>query len=646
MVSLRDVTITDAYYREAMERTVDNMLQLDADRLLAGFRETAGCITGMNAAERVTFMRGKTRYGGGWEDGLIGGHTLGHYLTALAQAQVNPGLDEARRTAVRERLEEILTALKECQEMTEGTPYAGYIFGGTLPGLNYLKKPDLQFDYVEKGMDDLYTQSWVPWYTMHKILTGLNNCYEIAGREDALVIANRLGTWIAARTESWSDARQQTVLSIEYGGMNDCLYQLYVINRHLAETGSPLAVPEPERFMTAAHRFDEVALFEAVLEHPEGVLNGKHANTTIPKFLGAIARYEADPSETRYLEYAQAFWQLVVDHHTYVTGGNSENEHFGADDCLNDERTHVNNETCNTHNMLKLSRRLFLATGDRKYADYYEKTIINAILASQNHDTGLTMYFQPMATGYHKVFSTLDTNFWCCTGTGYENFTKLQEGIYECRGDRLYINRYVASGISLESSGFTLRQEGDLTQSDTMQFTVHMDDRYDGQINMICLRIPEWTNLTPVVTITGKVSEAERDRGYLLIPIHTRELSFSVRLPMSARAHALPDAPHTIALTYGPFVLSARLGTTHMSTKSHGVAVTVPAARAVSSDTLLVTGTQSAGDYIDTIGEHLVREPGTMEFRLLGVDVPLTFTSHYNQYTESYGIYWTIADRE
>ena len=195
---------------------------------------------------------------------------------------------------------------------------------------------------------------------MHKILAGVTDAYEVAGNEKALEIANSLGVWISNRANKWSTTTNNKVLSIEYGGMNDALYQLYKVTNY----------SNKEVFKTAAHKFDETSLFESVLAGTSNILNNKHANTTIPKFLGALCRYETDNTQTKYLQYAEAFWQMVIDRHTYITGGNSEDEHFGADNVLDKERTVCNNETCNTYNMLKLSRRLFIITGEKKYADY------------------------------------------------------------------------------------------------------------------------------------------------------------------------------------------------------------------------------------------------------------------------------------
>lgn len=622
--ALNQVEVTDPYYDEALELDVDNLLALDADRLLAGFRETAGYAAGMEASAITTFMKNKTRYGGGWENSLIGGHTLGHYMSAVAQGIVNPGLSKEDQDALKERLAYLVEALAECQEKTEGTAYEGYLFGATLPTQAFKNKVDLQFDNVEKGQASISTQAWVPWYTMHKILAGLVDAYEVGGNDQALEVANKLATWISNRANAWSAATQSTVLGIEYGGMNDVLYQLYKVTD----------ADNKEDFKQAAHQFDETALFEKVLSGVSNALDGKHANTTIPKFLGALNRYEVDNTETKYLQYAEAFWQMVKDRHTYITGGNSENEHFGADEVLNAERTRVNNETCNTYNMLKLSRKLFAITGDKKYADYYENTLINAIMSSQEHEHGMTMYFQPMESGYHKVFGTLDSNFWCCTGSGMENFTKLQDSIYFKKDDTVIVNQYLAS--KLTDGSYVLTQTGDLSKDNTMTFAV------TGTMNKsLQLRVPDWTKNMTVKFGSEEYEYTVRD-GYIEIPAEklTDGVSFTVTMPMETVAYNLPDGENTYAFKYGPFVLSAKLGK-NQSTSSHGVAVTVPATKAVTDDTIGIRNAESVEAYMEAINENLVKEDGAMNFTLKGTNFNYTFTTHYNQDEENYGIYWT-----
>lgn len=626
-IKLSNVEVTDEYFDEALELDVSNMLKLDADRLLAGFRETAAYASGMTDTNKINaFMKNKTRYPGSWENGLIGGHILGHYISALSTAVVNPGLDETKKKEAIERLDYIISSLKECQEMTEGTEYEGFLFGASLPNDSFKNDVDLQFDNVERGSTNIITQAWVPWYTMHKILAGLVDAYEIGGNEEALKVAEKLGTWVANRANNWSSSTRSRVLGIEYGGMNDALYELYKVSN----------ASNREDFKTAAHQFDETALFEAVKANKTNILNGKHANTTIPKFLGALNRYETDNTQTEYLEYAEAFWQMVIDKHTYVTGGNSEDEHFGADNVLEDERTNTNNETCNTYNMLKLSRKLFRITGEKKYADYYENTLINAIMSSQEHKTGMTMYFQPMDTGYQKVYSSLDTNFWCCTGTGYENFTKLEDSIYFENGDDVIVNLYLASKMT--GDGYTITQTGSLAESDVMNFEVSGEADVD-----LRLRIPDWTDKDAVkVKFDGEEYDFDTNGGYIIIPNEKIKdgATFTVELPMHVQAYGLPDLDSAYAFKYGPFVLSAQLGTDAQTTGYHGMGVKVPTTKAVASDAIAIKAEDSVEDFIDNIDKYLVKDDDSLTFRLEGVSPSYTFTPHYKQNEQSYGIYW------
>jgi len=300
------VILSDEYAVNAFARELDYLKNYDLDRLLSGFRETRGL-----TPRAPTYP--------GWEDTEIRGHTLGHYLTAISQAYKQTGDEE-----LRERLEYLIGEFQLCQFEN------GYISAFD----------EALFDRIENRQP-----AWVPWYTMHKVLAGIVSVYEATSNASALEVASRLGDWVSARTSKWDDEIHSLVLSVEYGGMNDCLYDLYRITRS-------------ERHLEAAHMFDELTLFTPVHEGRDN-LRGKHANTTIPKFLGALNRYNVlGESERFYLEACEKFWEMVVFHHSYMTGGNSEWEHFGEPDPLDRDRSNFTCETCNTYNMLKLTREL------------------------------------------------------------------------------------------------------------------------------------------------------------------------------------------------------------------------------------------------------------------------------------------------
>ncbi len=589
--ALNKVELCDPVLENAFRKEQEYLRSIDMDRLLAGFRETAG------------LPKKAERYPGGWEDAEIAGHTLGHYITALSQLYAATGAKD-----IEERLNYILHELSECQAES------GFLFAS----------PEVLFDRIERG-----EPAWVPWYTMHKILAGLLSAYQLGGRPQALEIAVKLGLWVCERTAKWTDEVRDRVLMIEYGGMNDCLYELF------KETGR-------KEFAEAAAKFDESELFRQVAEGKD-ILSGKHANTTIPKFLGALNRYFAlGESEEFYLKAAKSFFDIVLENHTYVTGGNSEWEHFRAPGTLGKERTQCNCETCNTHNMLKLAEGLFFITGDKRYMDYYERTFLNAVLGSQNPETGMSMYFQPMAAGYFKTYSTPYDNFWCCTGTGMENFTKLNSAIYHTGENRLYVDLYLASVLQDDKLGLELRVKTDLNHFDRIVLSMELKEPRDFTL---MLRIPDWTKKRFELEIDGEPVDYAVQKGYILLnrtwgPEHRISLRFFPEITM----HPLPDVPYSAAVTYGPFVLAAGLGRAEMNTELTGVNVTIPTKKISVREQILIKEV-SVREWFADCNRNFVKAEGDTAFFLSGTDaeVELVFTPYYKHYNDRYGIYFDYA---
>ncbi|MBO4748741.1 MAG: glycoside hydrolase family 127 protein, partial [Lachnospiraceae bacterium] len=419
--------------------------------------------------------------------------------------------------------------------------------------------------------------------------------------------------------------------------MNDALYALYQ-NSHKKE------------HLLAAHAFDEEALFQKVLSGEKNALNNKHANTTIPKFVGALNRYLTLGEEAKeYLDYVEAFWDMVVTRHTYATGGNSEWEHFGEDYILDAERTNCNNETCNTYNMLKMTRKLFMITGKRKYADYYENTLINAILSSQNPETGMTMYFQPMATGYYKTYGTPFDKFWCCTGSGIENFTKLNDSIYFHEEDGIVVNLFLSSWMMDEELGLGLIQTANLPAENTVTLKVKLYETEYGEGKSevpakIKIRRPDWAKGMTVEVLSEKVSSVSAGSEYDIVEgTFVNNDLITVRFDYEVRAIGLPDCDNVFAFKYGPVLLSADLGTENMIDGKTGVDVTIPTNKIVKSEYLTVKqGTRQ--DFIASIASHFEKGSEPCSFVLKGTDQELTFRPHYLKTRERYGIYWYFLD--
>lgn len=616
--AISDVSMTDAYCTNAFEKEIEYLLSLEPDRLLSNFRKNRGLDT--NGVEPYN----------GWENTLIGGHTMGHYLTALAQAATNDAVSSSDREKLYERMTLLIDELAKCQHKD------GFLWGSQVLDLANV---DAQFDNVELGKSDMFKEAWVPWYTTHKIFEGLISSYELTGYEPALDIAKKLGDWVYNRVTGWSEETRRTVLSIEYGGINDALYDLYRL------TGD-------DKYAVAAHAFDEDSLFELIRTDGANVLNNRHANTTIPKIIGALNRYivldgktvngeKVDASE--YLETAEIFWQMVIDHHTYATGGNSEWEHFGEDDVLNRERTNCNCETCNVYNMLKLTKNLFMVTGDVKYADYYENAFINHILASQNPETGMTTYFQAMSTGYFRTFSTPVDSFWCCTGTGMENFTKLGDGMYFYDDDSLYVNMYFSSELDAENLGLKLTQESNIPLTDKATLKLKLSD---SKKFSLMLRIPSWAKSDVTVSVNGEAVQYENAEGYAKI---TREWkngdTVEITIPLGLTAENLPDGINTVCFKYGPVLLAAKLNDENMTTTYTGMSVIIPETTIISDDTLTLKDGITPTAVKQNPGEYFT-DNGNLSFTFTANDQELEFVPYYSLYNTRYGIYWKLAEAE
>ncbi len=604
---MAQVRVTDPYYMQLFQVDAEYLLRLDADTLLAGFKAVS---LGQDPANGVSLY-------GGWEGGwsLLRGHTLGHYLTALAQAyKQTQGTDEDMNSEISSLIDHIIDEMKTYQDRKSN----GYLFAS----------PESHFDVVEGRIGG---NMWVPWYTMHKIISGLVAVYEMQGNATALAVASKLGDWVDSRTSQWDSAMRNKVLGVEYGGMNDCLYELY---KHTRKTNH----------VAAAHRFDEDTLFTPISQGND-ILNGRHANTQIPKFVGALNRYRTvGETETFYRTAAEQFWSIVTNDHTYVTGGNSENEHFHVGGQLDANRGNINNETCNTYNMLKLSRDLFKVSGNVKYVDYYERAYINEILSAINPETGMTTYFKPMGTGYFKLFGRETDTFWCCNGTGMENYTKLNDGIYFHNEDTLYVNMYISSTLDWQSAGLSLTQSAEIPLSPDVHFSI---DSAPATRLAVRFRKPEWLaqDQKAVLKVNGETQCVQEAEGYFEVSrIWSPGDSIDLTLPAEVRVSRLPDNKNAVAFTYGPIVLSAGMGTENMAKTTHLASEKATIPGGVTIDETIGISSGTIEDWLSNIKDNLVQTPGQLEFSLKNTDADdtLKFTPQYLRYKDRYGIYFDL----
>ncbi len=510
------VRLLDSPFQRAQNKNIEYVMAMEVDRLIAPYLVEAG-------------LEPRAEHYGNWEGSGLNGHIGGHYLTALSLAWAATG-----RADVRARLDYMLDELKRAQEANGN----GYL--GGVPGSDELWRQiaagDIRADpFALNG-------AWVPWYNIHKVFAGLRDSWIHAGSEQAREMLVAWAGWAAELVSDLSDAQIQEMLKTEHGGMNEVFADVYSI------TGD-------EHFLKLALRFSDRQILDPLLEG-EDQLTGLHANTQIPKVIG-FERIAQAPGGPQWHAAAQFFWSTVVNERSVAIGGNSVREHFNPKDDFEPLVRDVEGpETCNTYNMLKLTRLLYRELPDLAYVRYYERALYNHILASQDPDTGGLVYFTPMRPNHYRVYSQVGEAMWCCVGSGIENHMKYGEFIYAHDGGALYVNLYVPSRLNWTERDLVIRQETRFPDASSTRLVFENDADLT-----LKLRYPAWaTAKDPQVTINGeRTSIAGKAGGYISVERQWKAGdTVSLELPMEARQEQLPDGSDWYALLYGPIVLSAR----------------------------------------------------------------------------------------
>ncbi|MHB0956761.1 MAG: beta-L-arabinofuranosidase domain-containing protein [Pirellulaceae bacterium] len=584
--ALADVRLLPGPFKEGEEIAVKYLLSFEPDRLLANFRKEAG-------------LQPKAEHYGGWESQGVSGHSAGHYLSACAMAYAATGDQRFL-----DRINYMVDELAACQEAL-GTGYVAAI-------------PDGKRVYAEVAAGNIRSAGfdlngcWVPNYTLHKLLAGLRDAYRHCGNEKALHVEKKLADWFEKTLQGLDQSQIQKMLMAEHGGINETFADLY------ADTGDP-------RYLTLSRRFHHKAILDPLAEGVD-ILPGKHANTQIPKLIGLARRYEL-AGEEQDRAAAEFFWDRVVHHHSYVTGGHCDHEHFGEPGKLNDRLSTNTTETCNVYNMLKLTALLFGWKPEADVADFYERALLNHIRATQ-HPDGRVIYNLSLKPGHHKEYLSTDS-FTCCGGTGFENHVKYNEAIYYHNTDELWVNLFIASEVQWRERGITLRQKTQWPRADSTSLTLECDQPQEFTLHV---RHPYWAirgltisvNEQPVEVGTTASSYASIRRTW------KNGDRIQVTFLMSLRTEAMPDNPNRIAMFFGPTLLAAVLGP-----------VDDPAADTPSYVPVLITDGKPVEEWVKSVDAE------SAEFATVGVGKPrdVTLVPFHSLHDRRYSVYLDIFTR-
>jgi len=586
-------------FADARWMNAEYLLSLDPDRLLNGFRANAG-------------LEPRAPKYGGWESRGLAGHTLGHYLTALSLMLEGSG--EPRYFA---QLDYTLSELAECQ--TEAR-------GGLISAI-----PEDERIFSEVAAGDIRVErfnlngGWVPWYNLHKLFAGLRDAHVHGGSAQALEILSKLADWAGRTTAGLSDEQFQKMLFAEHGGMNEVLADLYAIT------------VEP-RYLRLARRFCDVEVLDP-LSRGEDKLNGFHANTQIPKLVGAARLHELTGDDALG-RAAGFFWETVVRDRTWVIGGNSEAEHFFPPDQSGSKLTHSTAETCNTHNMLRLTELLYAQRPEAARFDYYERALYNHILASIDPDTGHCTYFMSLRPGFFKYYGDADNAFWCCTGTGLENHAKYARGIYahSAANDVLFVNLFIPATLDWRARKVRIEQETKFPEEAGTTLVVRTEQPARFALKV---RAPAWLAGPAKITLNGaSIVVTPAADGYFAIE---REWidgdTLRLSLPMALRVEPLAHTPSTFAILYGPIVLAGRLGTSGLE----GINLTAPGENEYKKYEPPAPPAMVADEGVDILKqlEPVAGEPLTWRTRDLVRPADVTLIPFHHLHHERHVVYWT-----
>jgi uncharacterized protein len=514
------VRLTGGPLKGAQDLDADYLLKLEADRMLAFYRKRAG-------------LEPKAEPYGGWDgDGRnLTGHIAGHYLSGVSMMYAATG--DAR---FKERVDYIVRELKEVQDK-HGDGYLGALANGKEQLIEVSKGNIRSASFDLNGL-------WAPWYVLHKTFAGLRDAYRYTGNRGALELEIKFAAWAESILAKLDDAQLQKMLNTEFGGMPEALADLY------ADTGD-------KRWLALSHRFDHRAVLDP-LARRENILSGLHGNTQVPKIQGSLVRYAYTGDKTDG-EAAHFFWDIVVKHHSFATGGHGKDEYFGPPDVLSDRIEGRTAETCNVYNMIKMTRKFFALHPEIKYAEFHERALFNHILGSIDAEDGRTCYMVPVGRGVQREYQDMFRSFTCCVGSGMESHALHGDGLYYESGDKLWVNIYAPSTAKWEAAGVDLVMDTNFPEGESasMKLTLKAPKQFT-----LALRRPSWAGEGFAVKVNGQaVKQLSAPGSYVELKRKWKTGDAVVlTLPKALWLEQLPDNKRVAAIMWGPIVLAGDLG--------------------------------------------------------------------------------------
>jgi hypothetical protein len=597
---LSAVRLTGGPLKKAQDLDADYLLKLEPDRMLAFYRKRAG-------------LEPKAEPYGGWDgDGRnLTGHIGGHYLSGASMMYAATG--DAR---FKERVDYIVRELKEVQDK-HGDGYLGALANGKEQFIEVSKGNIRSASFDLNGL-------WSPWYTLHKTYAGLRDAYRYAGNRTALELEIKFAAWAESIMMKLDDAQTQKMLNTEFGGMNEVLADLY------ADTGD-------KRWLALSHRFDHRAVLDP-LARRENILNGLHGNTQVPKIQGSLVRYAYTGDKTDG-DAAHFFWDIVVKHHSFATGGHGKDEYFGPPGVLGDRIDGRTAETCNVYNMIKMTRELFSLHPDIKYAEFHERALFNHILGSMDPEDGRTCYMVPVGRGVQHEYQDMFRSFTCCVGSGMESHALHGDGLYYESGDKLWVNIYAPSTARWDAAGVDLVMDTNFPEGESasLKLTLKAPKQFT-----LALRRPSWAGGGFSVKVNGQpIKSAAQPGAYVELKRRWKTGdAVTLTLPKTLWLEPLPDNKRVTAIMWGPLTLAADLGPERA--RGRGAQAAGQASRQVGAQPISIPSLVAAERPLSEWIKAATDKPGAFRTDGVGRERDVELVPFYRLHRRVYSIYFDL----
>ena len=252
-------------------------------------------------------------------------------------------------------------------------------------------------------------------------------------------------------------------------------------------------------------------------------------------------------------------WHDVVDRKMYVTGGigpSARNEGFTVPYDLPNDSAYA--ETCAAIGMALWNHRMFLMTGDGKYADVLEREAYNGLLSGVSLSGDRFFYVNPLGSvGKHHRVPWFDCS--CCPTNIVRYLPGMGERVYARRGNGLWTVLYMGgtATVSLAGGKVELTQRTHYPWDGEVTITVRPEKSFAFDLY---LRVPGWCRSRPAVAVNGRaLAGVQADKGCVKVSrtwAAGDEVRLSLPMPVE-RVHADPRVKADVGracLQRGPVV--------------------------------------------------------------------------------------------